>query len=110
MNTGVSFIIMFWIVAPILYFTNTWNSAYFPISSYRPWDNTGKRYQVKQIITDGVLDQAKYTAYSPVFMSATMALAYGIAFAAFPSVFVHTFCESQSHIWIFLALIQKKSN
>ncbi|KAJ3513061.1 hypothetical protein NLJ89_g3166 [Agrocybe chaxingu] len=91
MNTGVAFVIMFWIVAPILYFTNVWNSAYFPISAYISWDNTGMPYQAKQIVTDGIFDPEKYAAYSPVFMSVTLALAYGIAFAAFPAVFVHTF-------------------
>jgi OPT family small oligopeptide transporter len=48
-------------------------------------------YQATEVLTDGVFDQAKYDAYSPVYMSVTLALAYGIAFAAFPAVFVHTF-------------------
>jgi len=91
MNTGVAFLLMFWLIAPILYFTNAWNSAFFPISSYLVFDNTGQIYQAKSIISNGVFDQAKYSAYSPVFLSTTLALAYGIAFAAFPSVFVHTF-------------------
>jgi OPT family small oligopeptide transporter len=91
MNTGVAFVIMFWIIAPILYFTNTWNFAYFPISSYVTFDNTGALYQVQEIITNGVFNEAKYVAYSPVFLSTTLALAYGISFASFPSVFVHTF-------------------
>ncbi|EAU93222.2 glutathione transporter [Coprinopsis cinerea okayama7 len=91
MNTAAGFIIMYWIICPILYFTNTWDSAYLPISSYYSFDNTGNVYQVKEVLTDGVFDQAKYSAYSPVFMSTALALLYGIAFAAFPSVFVHTF-------------------
>jgi len=107
MNTGVSFILMFWIIAPILYFTNVWNSAYFPISSYRPWDNTGKPYQIRRIISDGILDQSKYSAYSPVFMSLTLALAYGIAFAAFPAVFVHTFCKLQSFRFSLILIPEK---
>ncbi|PPQ71007.1 hypothetical protein CVT26_014269 [Gymnopilus dilepis] len=91
MNTGVAFVLMFWIVAPALYFTNVWNTAFFPISSYVTFDNTGGLYQAKEIITNGIFDEAKYKAYSPVFLSTTLALAYGISFAAFPSVFVHTF-------------------
>ncbi|TFK30379.1 OPT-domain-containing protein [Coprinopsis marcescibilis] len=91
MNTAIAFVLVFWVACPIIYFTNVWHSAYFPISSYFSWDNTGGMYQAKEILTDGVFDLAKYQAYSPVFMSASLALAYGIAFAAFPSVFVHTF-------------------
>ncbi|PPQ62757.1 hypothetical protein CVT24_000451 [Panaeolus cyanescens] len=91
MNTGIGFILIFWIIAPILYFTNVWNSAYFPISSRLAWDNTGMPYQASAVITDGRLDIAKYSAYSPVFMSVTLAIAYGISFATLPAVIVHTF-------------------
>ncbi|KAJ2928830.1 hypothetical protein H1R20_g8122, partial [Candolleomyces eurysporus] len=49
-------------------------------------------YDATAILTDGVFDQAKYDAYSPLYMSVTLPLASGIAFAAFPAVFVHTFC------------------
>ncbi|KAH6917448.1 glutathione transporter [Coprinopsis sp. MPI-PUGE-AT-0042] len=91
MNTAVAFVLMFWLICPIIYFTNTWNTAFFPISSYYSFDNTAMPYAAKDILTNGVFDLAKYEAYSPVYMSATLALAYGIAFAAFPSVFSHTF-------------------
>jgi hypothetical protein len=55
------------------------------------FDNTGSPYIARKIITNGIFDPVKYAAYSPVFISATQCLAYGIAFAAFPAVFVHTF-------------------
>jgi hypothetical protein len=109
MNTAAAFVLMFWIIAPILYcksrstfemhlsdrfrvVTNVWQSSHFPISSYLAWDNTGNMYDATVILTDGVFDEAKFEAYSPLYMSVTLALAYGIAFAAFPAVFVHTFC------------------
>ncbi|TFK28466.1 OPT superfamily oligopeptide transporter [Coprinopsis marcescibilis] len=91
MNTAVAFLLFFWIICPIIYFTNAWNTAYFPISSYFSYDNQGFPYQAKEILTDGMFDPVKYAAYSPVFLPATFILAYGIAFAAFPSVFIHTF-------------------
>jgi OPT family small oligopeptide transporter len=91
MNTGAAFILIFWIIAPIVYFTNTWNTAFFPMSTTFAFDNTGGMYQPANIITDGVFDGVKYAAYSPVFLTATQLLACGVAFAAFPSVFVHTF-------------------
>ncbi|EAU81526.2 hypothetical protein CC1G_10984 [Coprinopsis cinerea okayama7 len=91
MNTAVAFIVVFWIICPIIYFTNTWETSFFPISDYYSFDNTGGLYDATAILTDGVFDQAKYSAYSPVFMSSSLALAYGVAFAAFPAIFVHTF-------------------
>ena|SRR5277367_610363 len=38
-----------------------------------------------------IFDQAKYEAYSPLFLSTTFALCYGISFATVTSVVVHTY-------------------
>ncbi|KAF9458343.1 glutathione transporter [Collybia nuda] len=92
MNTTFSFICVFWILAPILYFTNTWDTAFLPISAYVSFDNTGSPYQPRNIVTpEGFFDQAAYEAYSPLLMAVTLCLAYGVAFASFVAVFVHTF-------------------
>ncbi|KAF8898456.1 OPT oligopeptide transporter [Infundibulicybe gibba] len=91
MNTAASFVLCFWIIAPILYFTNTFFSAHFPMSAYTSWDNTASPYSPTAIITNGVFDVEKYKAYSPLYMSVTLILAYGISFASFAAVFVHTF-------------------
>jgi hypothetical protein len=73
--------------------TNSFNTGYFPISTYRAFDNTGLRYDPTAIVTDSLFDVEKYRAYSPVYISATLCVAYAVSFAAFPAVFVHTFCE-----------------
>ncbi|KAJ3574619.1 hypothetical protein NP233_g1653 [Leucocoprinus birnbaumii] len=92
LNTGVAFVIMFWLIVPIIYFTNAFNSAYFPISSFLSWDNTGAPYDFSAVVDQNVIFQPSlYSQYSPLFMSATLIVSYGAAFAAFPSVFVHTF-------------------
>jgi OPT family small oligopeptide transporter len=71
--------------------TNSFYSSYLPISSHLTYDNTGAPYNVTQILTDGTFDEAKYSAYSPLFMSSTLAVAYGLTFASFAAVLVHTF-------------------
>lgn len=68
------------------------------MSTYISFDNTGSRYQPKAVITDGVFDPEKYKEYSPLFMSATLTMAYGISFASFAAVWVHTFCMSYSFL------------
>lgn len=72
--------------------TNSFFSSYLPISAASVFDNTGMIYNISQVITNGVFDTAKYEAYSPAFLPPTLALAYGVAFAAFTSVVIHTFC------------------
>ncbi|KAF8632564.1 hypothetical protein AX15_001774 [Amanita polypyramis BW_CC] len=92
LNTATAFIIVFWVIAPILYFTNTFNSAYFPISAYTAWDNTGAPYNITAAVgPDGFFNEQAYSRYSPLFMSITLAMAYGVGFAGFTSIFVHTF-------------------
>lgn len=65
--------------------------SYLPISSSIAFDNTGNSYNPIQIITNGTFDLSKYEAYSPVFLSSSLAIAYGIAFASFTSLLVHAF-------------------
>lgn len=90
-NIIVSFVFFFWIITPIIYFTNTWYSAYMPISAISAFDNTGARYDIRAIVTNGLFDEEKYRNYSPVFLSATFAVNYCLALAGFTSVAVHTY-------------------
>ncbi|KAI6005109.1 OPT oligopeptide transporter [Pisolithus orientalis] len=70
--------------------TNSWYMQYLPMSASVTFDNTGMPYDPTQIVTNGTFDESKYAAYSPAFMPSTLAIAYGVAFAAFASVVVHT--------------------
>ena len=62
-----------------------------PISTSGSYDRTGASYDVTQIITNGLFDEEKYKAYSPLFIPATFIIAYGVQFAAITAVLVHTF-------------------
>lgn len=89
MSNYALFAISQWLIKLIV--TNTFNCAFFPISSFRSWDNTGAPYNPLAIVKDGVFDPELYSQYSPIFVSATLAMAYAAAFASLPAVFVHTF-------------------
>jgi len=57
-----------------------------------PFDNTGAPYNFTAILDESlVFSPTKYSQYSPLFISAAYAVAYGSCFAALSSVFVHTF-------------------
>lgn len=62
-----------------------------PISSSETYDNTGMPYNVTRVLTNGIFDEAKYQAYSPLYISATFAVSYGVQFAGFLAIVVHTF-------------------
>ncbi|KAI0344144.1 glutathione transporter [Trametopsis cervina] len=89
-NLYVSFVFFAWIIAPALYFSNTFYAKYMPISATASFDNTGLIYDTSLIMTDGAFDQAKYEAYSPMFLTTMNALSYACCFAVVPSVIVHT--------------------
>ncbi|KIL55880.1 hypothetical protein M378DRAFT_188634 [Amanita muscaria Koide BX008] len=87
----LGFVLFFWILTPVLYYTNTWFLAYFPISANDPYDRFGNIYNITRVLTtDDRFDLAAYEAYSPLFLPATYAMTYLIAFALSTCVIVHT--------------------
>ena len=62
------------------------------------FDNTGSVYASGSIIINGTFSLDAYKAYTPLYMPITFALAYGVTFASYTSVFVHTWCRYTSLI------------
>ena len=99
-NIAVGFVFCFWFLTPVLYYTNTWYAQYMPISSRTSYDNTGATYDVTQILgADGTIDLAKYHSYSPLFLSTTFAISYGLSFASITATLTHTFVYFRKQIW-----------
>jgi OPT family small oligopeptide transporter len=99
-NIAVGFVFFFWILTPALYFTNTFYSKYMPISSSGSFDNTGGSYNVSMILTpDKVFDEAKYKLYSPIFLSTTFTISYGLSFASITATITHAFLFFRKQIW-----------
>ncbi|KAH9949440.1 OPT oligopeptide transporter [Amylocystis lapponica] len=90
-NIFAGFVFFIWFITPILYFKNVFFAQYMPILTGSSFDNTGNPYNVNAILTDGIFDEAKYQAYSPMFISIGFLMSYGVQFATLTSVIVHTF-------------------
>lgn len=61
--------IYFWsllFIVPVWY-TNTWNTSYFPMVANGVYDRFGKSYKVTKILKNGIFDQASYEAYRFVY-------------------------------------------
>ncbi|KAI0271688.1 small oligopeptide transporter [Gloeopeniophorella convolvens] len=100
-NIFGGFVIFFWIVTPIVYFTNTWFSEYMPISSRTSYDNTGAAYNVTRILNpDSTINLEAYHNYSPLFLSTTFAMSYGLSFASITATLVHCFLYYRKQIWV----------
>ncbi|KLO07527.1 OPT oligopeptide transporter [Schizopora paradoxa] len=99
-NLVVGFVVFFWIVTPVLYYTNTWFGAYLPVSSRGSFDNTGAAYNLTRILnSDSTINLDAYHSYSPLFISTTFAMSYGLSFASITATLVHTFLYFRKQIW-----------
>ncbi|KAH8110780.1 OPT oligopeptide transporter [Phellopilus nigrolimitatus] len=99
-NIFVGFIFFFWLLTPVLYYSNTWYSQYMPISSRGSFDNTGAAYDVSRILNDdSTINLEKYHSYSPLFLSTTFAISYGLSFASVTATLTHTFLYFRKQIW-----------
>ncbi|KAL9121181.1 MAG: hypothetical protein Q9187_002259 [Circinaria calcarea] len=100
MNSLIGVVLFFMITSIGLHYSNTWYAQYLPISDSNSYDNTGSRYNVSRILTpDYQLDVAAYEAYSPLFLSTTFSLAYGLSFAAIMALVTHTILYHGQEIW-----------
>ncbi|KAL4900777.1 hypothetical protein BDW74DRAFT_188029 [Aspergillus multicolor] len=99
-NTLVGLFIFFWIVTPAMHYTGTNFSKYLPISDSSSYDNMGQVYNVSRILTpEMTLDAAEYKNYSPLFLSTTFTLCYGLSFATIIAVLVNAVLFNGKDIW-----------
>lgn len=91
---------LFMILPIIIHYSGAWYSEFLPMSDSTSYDNTQAVYNVTKILTpEFTLDVEKYRNYSPLFLSTTFALAYGISFAAIASTVSHTILWHGKELW-----------
>ena len=56
----------------------------------QPYDRNGDPYDVQRVLTDGQFDAAKFEDYSPLYLPASYAITYLVAFALSSAIIVHT--------------------
>ncbi|CAI7577618.1 unnamed protein product [Penicillium manginii] len=99
-NTLIGMVIFFWICTAGIHYKGLFYSEYLPISDSQSYDNTGNIYNVSKILTpEFTFDPVKYKEYSPLFLSTTFTLCYGLSFAGIIAVIVHTGLFHGSDIW-----------
>ncbi|BGP43973.1 hypothetical protein JCM10450v2_008189 [Rhodotorula kratochvilovae] len=109
-NVIVAFVLMFWVIAPAMYYTNVWNSAYLPISTTAVFDRYGHPYDTSRVVDTAAmrLNVTAYKEYSPLFLPITYATGYGISFALATAVIVHTALYHGKEIWQRIKRSQKE--
>ncbi|KAI1762513.1 small oligopeptide transporter [Hypoxylon sp. FL1150] len=99
-NTTIGVVVFYMILSTLFHYTGVWYAQFLPMSDSSTYDNTGARYDVSRILTpEFTLDEEAYKAYSPIFISTTFALSYGLSFAAITALIVYTYLHHSKSIW-----------
>lgn len=94
-------VLFLWVISPALHWSNVWYGMYFPFSSSSIFDNTGNSYNTSRVLTsDYAFNSTAYHEYSPIFLSTTSAISYGLGFGAVSSVLVHAALYYRGEIWL----------
>jgi OPT family small oligopeptide transporter len=100
-NTLIGMVVFYWITTSAIHFSGLFYAQYLPISDSNSYDNTGSPYNVSRILnSDYEFDLQKYRAYSPLYLSTTFMLTYGLSFASIISVLVHAPLFHGKELWL----------
>lgn len=78
------------LVTLAVYDCNSKWTRWIPINDNSLFDNTGRPFDVKRILTNYQFDDTKYRQYSPPYFSAASLVLYGANFALYPMAFVYS--------------------
>ncbi|RMJ05172.1 hypothetical protein CDV36_014153 [Fusarium kuroshium] len=99
-NTLIGVGTFFIVLSSFLHYGGVWYAEYLPMSDSSTYDNTGASYNTTRILTpEFTLDEEEYKNYSPLFISTTFAMSYGLSFAAISSLVVYTYLHNGKQIW-----------
>ncbi|CAF0967771.1 unnamed protein product [Adineta steineri] len=90
-NIFVGFVLAIWIVIPIFYYTNTWESQKMPIMSNRVFDINGYYYDTSKVLDNKArLNETAYNVYGEMRLPLGFAVVFGFTLAGFSAAIVHT--------------------
>lgn len=99
-NTLVGMFCWYWVLTIALHYSGSFYYKYLPISDSASYDNTGGIYNVSKILTPHyTFDEQKYKEYSPLFLSTTFTISYGLSFATMIGILIHTGLFHGKDLW-----------
>lgn len=83
----------------LIFFGRIAHTQYLPINTNGIFDRFGKRFNASRVLnSSGDLDQAKYEAYSPPYMSAASIITFTAFFALYTSTITHSILFYRKHL------------
>ncbi|KAL5981935.1 OPT superfamily [Asimina triloba] len=90
-NLLVGFIITLYVITPISYWNNWFDSKKFPIFSSHVFDYNGNTYNTSRAIIQETFefDHVGYENYSPIYLSTFFSFTYGLSFSTLGATLTH---------------------
>ncbi|PNY26935.1 Uncharacterized protein TCAP_03124 [Tolypocladium capitatum] len=99
-NTLIGVVVFYVFGSSVLHYSGAWYAQFLPMSDANTYDNTGRPYNTSRILSaDYTFDEEAYRNYSPLFLSTTFAMSYGLSFAAISSLIVYTYLHYRKQVW-----------
>ncbi|KAM0787028.1 hypothetical protein ACM66B_006294 [Microbotryomycetes sp. NB124-2] len=91
-NIFTFFVVINWIVTPIMYYCNVWYSSYLPLLSATVFDRFGMPYNTSRVLDAEhlTLNVTEYESYSPLYLPVSYAILYGVYLMLAAAAIVHT--------------------
>lgn len=100
-NIALGTTFFFQLITCAIHYSGVWYGQYLPISDNHVWDNTQNIYNTSKVLTpEYTVDPAKFEAYSPLFLSTTFGLTYGLSFASIAALISHVAVFHGREIWM----------
>ncbi|KAL9112890.1 MAG: hypothetical protein Q9227_002967 [Pyrenula ochraceoflavens] len=91
-NVLIGVFVFYIVMASGIHYSGAFFSLFLPMSDSAAYDNTGTSYNTTKLVTPQLtLNEKAYKAYSPLFLSTTFTISYGLSFAAISALIVHTY-------------------
>ncbi|KAG9041039.1 hypothetical protein FS837_012799 [Tulasnella sp. UAMH 9824] len=96
----VGFVLFYWIILPILYYTNSFKTGHLPIMGYLAYDRFGLPYNIDQILNqDRTFNATAYAEYSPLYIPVSLLVTYLTAFVLATAFVVATILDFGDDLW-----------
>ncbi|KAM0936515.1 putative oligopeptide transporter, OPT superfamily [Dioscorea sansibarensis] len=92
-NLLVGYVLIIYVLLPIIYWINVFDAKKFPIISSQVYDSTGHKYNITSIMNLETLaiDYDTYNSYSKINLSVFFSFHYELSFATLMATLTHVF-------------------
>nr|GMC99067.1 oligopeptide transporter 7-like [Ipomoea batatas] len=99
-NVAIGYVLILYVVTPVMYWNNVYNAKNFPIFSDGLFKSNGQEYNISGIIDqDFHIDLEAYEQEGHLYLSTIFTMTYAFSFACFVATIVHVALFHGPDLW-----------